>query len=595
MKSIITLLLICIFNTSFSLTNITNPSVFGNWTLAGSPYIVQVNINVPNIQTLKIDAGVEVQFYAGTKFNILGKLIAQGTSAQPIIFKAIDTTDWSNPSVTTGGWNGLHFMQYQGGGIDSSKLEYVTIQDCKYGYNGVVNEVNPFLTYRKLKLSHCTFTHNTCGAGMYTSGMVLLLNGQNATDTIEMEYCNINNNNSVFSIVRIMGSYSYIHHNHIHHNQQSSPIWGSWFNALIESNEIDNNEMINDAAPIKLSVGTASIRSNIIHHNKCHQMAAIGCRSGKIDIDNNLICNNEQLDANCGATGGGGGIHLAHNEGGADFANTYYRVRNNVIANNSSAYGGGGIYVYHAKADIMNNTIVNNKTANGMGNAILILDSASEVKIKNNLFKGNSNLGWADSTAVVYIFSCSKLMYDYNYSPGTFSQAITGYYTQLLGDTIHNVIGNNPMLVAPTANNLVTTDATNANFNINNMSPCVDKGDTVGASPLPLDYAGSNRIMGAKIDIGAFEIIKSAEGINDILSTQTLFSIYPNPAQNFIQINSSYQVANIQIISVDGKVLKSLDVAKPNNIISLNEYTKGIYIIRFTTNHISKTEKLIIE
>ena len=161
-----------------------------------------------------------------------------------------------------------------------------------------------------------------------------------------------------------------------------------------------------------------------------------------------------------------------------------------------------------------------------MGNAILILDSASEVKIKNNLFKGNSNLGWADSTAVVYIFSCSKLMYDYNYSPGTFSQAITGYYTQLLGDTIHNVIGNNPMLVAPTANNLVTTDATNANFNINNMSPCVDKGDTVGASPLPLDYAGSNRIMGAKIDIGAFEIIKSAEGINDIPVSYTHLDVY---------------------------------------------------------------------
>ena len=95
----------------------------------------------------------------------------------------------------------------------------------------------------------------------------------------------------------------------------ASPIWGSWVNTLIENNEIDNNEMINDGSPIKISIGKAVIRSNKVHHNICEQLAAIGCRSGQIDIDNNLISNNQQLDGNCGATGGGGGIHVAHNEG----------------------------------------------------------------------------------------------------------------------------------------------------------------------------------------------------------------------------------------------------------------------------------------
>ena len=331
-----TLLLFVVFQVSAA-TNITTPNVSGNWTLAGSPYIVQVNINVPTALSLTIDPGVEVKFYAGTSFNVFGKLIAKGTASQQIIFQANDTTGWHLQNTTTGGWNGLHFMQYSGGGIDSSAVDYCTIQDCKYGYNNVVNDKNPFICYRKLKLNNCNFNHNTSGIGFYTAGEVILLNTMSVNDTIVMNNCNVSDNSSVFGIVRIInysGGFTHILQNRIHDNHEAAPIWGSWVNTIIENNEIDHNEMINDASPIKISIGKAIIRANKVHHNKCDQLAAIGCRSGKIDIDNNFIYNNEQLDGNCGATGGGGGIHVAHNEGGADFQDTYYRVRNNVIANN---------------------------------------------------------------------------------------------------------------------------------------------------------------------------------------------------------------------------------------------------------------------
>ena len=598
MKYLLSFILLCSLQTSFALTNITTPNVSGNWTMAGSPYIVQVNINVPTALSLKIDPGVEVKFYAGTKFNVYGKLISKGTAAQGIKFLANDTTGWSLQNTTAGGWNGLHFMQYQGGGIDSSAMEYCTIRDCKYGYNNVVNDINPFLTYRKLKLSNCTFTHNTSGAGMYTAGVVILLNTMAATDTIVMDNCIVSDNSSVFGIVRVInysGGFIHIHRSRLHNNREAAPIWGSWVNTLIENNEIDHNEMINDASPIKISIGKAIIRSNKVHHNKCEQLAAIGCRSGKIDIDNNFIYNNEQLDGNCGATGGGGGIHLAHNEGGANFPDTYYRVRNNVIANNFTAYGGGGIYVYHAIADIMNNTIVNNRAATGMGNGILILDPASEVKLKNNLFKGNTNIGWQDTQSIVYIFTCNKLMYDYNYIPGNYSKSVTGVPSQLLGDTIHNVIGTAPMLVSPTADNLVTTDASNANFNIQPQSPCVDKGDTVGASPLSIDYGGNNRIMGAKIDIGAYEVVKSGEGLNDVSKHQSLFSFYPNPSRDIINITSPFTKGVIQLISLQGALLKSYEFNQYSFSISIKDYPKGIYLLRLVSDTNSGSEQLIVE
>lgn len=601
MKTLYALCLLLLSSGSFALTNITTPSVSGNWTLAGSPYIVQVSVSVPAAGTLKIDPGVEVRFNAGTKMNVYGKLIARGLSGQSIVFRANDTTGWSLMNTTAGGWNGLHFMPYGGAGTDSSAFEYCVLRDGKFGYNNVVSDVNPFLSYRKIALRHCDFTHNTSGTGMYTAGTVIQLSTQAATDTIEIDNCTFSDNSSVFGILRFenyAGGYTHIQRSRLFNNHDASPMWGSWFNALIENNEIDHNVMINDASPIKLSIGKATVRGNKVHHNQCEQLAAIGCRSGKIDIDNNLICNNEQLDGNCGATGGGGGIHVAHNEGGANFADTYYRIRNNVIANNFSAYGGGGVYVYHARADILNNTIVNNRASTGMGNGILILDPASEVKVKNNLFKGNANAGWGDSLSVIYILTCNTLHYDYNYSPGSYSQSVTGNLqnlSQLIGDTSHNVIGTAPLLIAPTANNLVSTDATAANFGIQALSPCVDKGDTVGASPLPYDYAGGNRIMGSKIDIGAYEVVKSnPEGIAEA-QRNTLFQCYPNPARDVLMVRSVRSGGQLQLSTVDGRVLINQAMDGLQTRIPTGALPRGIYLLRLSAEQETATEKIILE
>ena len=586
---------------ALALTNITTPSVSGQWTLAGSPYMVQVNISVPAAQTLKIEPGVEVKFSAGTRFNVFGQLIAKGTAAQPIVFCAADTTGWSLNNSTAGGWNGLHYMVYGGGGTDSSTLDHCTIRDCKYGYNNVVNEVNTFLTYRQITLSNCKFHHNTSGTGMYTAGMVIEMAPQGAGDTVVMDNCEIYDNSSVFAILRIQnytGGFSHIQRCRIHHNNTGAPLWGVWNNALIENNEIDHNTMINDASPIKLSIGKAVIRGNKVHHNQCDQLAAVGVRSGQIDIENNLICNNEQLDGFCGATGGGGGIHLAHNEGGAAFANTFYRVRNNVIANNFSAYGGGGIYVYHARADIMNNTIVNNRAQMGNGNGILILDPASEVKVKNNLFKGNSVAGWSDSFSVLYIMSCSTLHFDYNYVPGHYSKAVIGQMQllgQLIGDTTHNVIGTQPMLIAPTANNLVTTDATSANFGIQANSPCVDQGDTNGAWALPLDYAGNNRIMGPKIDIGAYEVVKgNPEGLHETWEKLD-FSLFPNPAHGQVMLRTADGRGTIRLYSVDGNVLREQPVRGGETMINLSGLSSGLYFLTVEDGKKRGMEKVWVE
>lgn len=576
--------LCCFFSTyMYAQTQITSPTVSGTWTLSGSPYIINNAITINNGTSLTIQAGVVVRFKSGTKLIVNGSLFAIGTSSQYINFQADDTIGWSNENTPNGGWSGIHFMQWTGSGVDNSALTYCKIHDTKYGYSTYVADCNTLTMYRKLKVSYSDIYHNTAGTGLYVAGDNISINTYVASDTIEFDHCSIYDNISVFGIMHTSnysGGYTHIHHCAIYDNIKGSPIWGTWNNILIEYNDIHDNEMMNDSAPIKLSIGNGRIYHNKVHHNICDQLAAIGCRSGFMDIDNNLICNNQQLDGGCGATGGGGGIHLSFNEGATTFANTYYRVRNNIIANNYSAYGGGGIYVFTARAEISNNTIVNNTSATFNAKAILVLNPLSEVYIKNNLFKGNSTPGSTDSLYVIGVYSASKIQVDNNYLPTTYNQALTGIggFT-MIGDTIHNVIGNAPQLIAPTANNNINTDATTADFGIQGTSPCVDKGDSTATNALATDYAGNPRITGTKIDIGAYEINK-ANWLNEVQKAGFEITMFPNPANAILTLKLPFTHSSIMITDLNGHLMLQNGLNEDHTQFNISSWPAGIYNIR---------------
>lgn len=75
------LLYIICFNNKETIaqTNITAGSQSGTWTLAGSPYIVMVNVTVPANQTLIIEHGVHVKFQQTYQMDIFGSLYSKGT------------------------------------------------------------------------------------------------------------------------------------------------------------------------------------------------------------------------------------------------------------------------------------------------------------------------------------------------------------------------------------------------------------------------------------------------------------------------------------------------------------------------------------
>ena len=126
-------------------TNIPGGNVSGTWTVAGSPYLIQASIMIPNDSTLTIEPGVTVNFQGTYKMYVQGRVIAIGTATDTIIFTAANTTD---------GWRGIRFENTPVTN-DSSKFKY-----CKLQY-GKATGASPdddggafyFLGFSKVKTS----------------------------------------------------------------------------------------------------------------------------------------------------------------------------------------------------------------------------------------------------------------------------------------------------------------------------------------------------------------------------------------------------------------------------------------------------------
>ncbi|MEW6103622.1 MAG: right-handed parallel beta-helix repeat-containing protein [bacterium] len=95
-------------------------NVSGNWTTAGSPYIVTADATVQNGTSLTIDPNVEVRFATNTSLICYGTLNAIGTPLGTITF----TSDQA--IHTPGHWK---WIKLSGSGANGSQIKY-----CDIGY-----------------------------------------------------------------------------------------------------------------------------------------------------------------------------------------------------------------------------------------------------------------------------------------------------------------------------------------------------------------------------------------------------------------------------------------------------------------------------
>jgi hypothetical protein len=109
---------------SFAQTTVPGGEVSGTWDLLSSPYHINGDITIPDDSTLIIEPGVKVEFPGHFSLIVLGRLLAVGTETDSILFTVNDTTGFSDPDTSLGGWYGIRSIDTPVNN-DSSKIVHL--------------------------------------------------------------------------------------------------------------------------------------------------------------------------------------------------------------------------------------------------------------------------------------------------------------------------------------------------------------------------------------------------------------------------------------------------------------------------------------
>jgi hypothetical protein len=71
-------------------------------------------------------------------------------------------------------------------------------------------------------------------------------------------------------------------------------------------------------------------------------------------------------------------------------------------------------------------------------------------------------------------------------------------------------------------------------------------------------------------------------------------SVYPNPAANFTQVSSAYNLVQIQLFDRNGKLVLCQNPNTKNVNIALSSLPEGVYFLKITTEKgVTTTKKLL--
>lgn len=106
-------------------------------------------------------------------------------------------------------------------------------------------------------------------------------------------------------------------------------------------------------------------------------------------------------------------------------------------------------------------------------------------------------------------------------------------------------------------------------YSLVNNSPCIDAGQNhIPGIPLPeFDIAGNPRIVGGKVDMGAYEYQDTTTAVRDkiFVKRKTFLHVYPNPFSTSTLISVSLSAscrAEVVVYDLQGLKIKSLTDAK---------------------------------
>lgn len=261
---------------------------------------------------------------------------------------------------------------------------------------------------------------------------------------------------------------------------------------LITDNTIIENSNIHGAGIYCDNDSKAIITRNLISRNRAEAGAGVGfgggisCSNSSPYIANNVITNNKAS----GRDSHGGGICCWYS--------SKPDIVNNIIAGNSAKYG-GAIYSYVPQQKLINNVIYGNSALRGGGLYLRgVNDTLTMLVVNNTIFSNSANQGGG-----IYVHrktACPIVINSviWRNSPDQIYDTATVSYSAIEGG--YEGVGNSDTYP-------IFKDTLQYNLSLSTNSPCINTGnpDTNGLHLPEYDIYGNPRILGARIDMGAYE------------------------------------------------------------------------------------------
>jgi predicted outer membrane repeat protein len=372
MKKKLPILLLLLITSSYSQTYVPTGSVSGTWSSQNSPYHIQGDINIPNDSTLTIEPGVDVIFDGHYGLFVQGRLLAIGTSSDRISFTVSDTTGFYDSDTTSGGWDGIHFIDTPLDN-DTSKIIFCSIQYGKaIGVGQPDNAGGAFFisNFDKLIISNCQIHNNSAGGLNSPSGGGLCLYNANII-LVENEI--FHNHALDGGGIQIWESDPVFINNKIKFNvadQAGGAVWiGGASNVEFNSDSITNNTAEVDGGGIicwqttNTTFSSVNIVDNVAYNGGGATFIECEAKFSQCNISDNS------------AEGSGGGIN----------ANTCaIEINNSSFEKDTSSLFGGAIVTYNSSLNIKDCNLIDNGTVIRGG---AIHSTFSNLNISNSTFK----------------------------------------------------------------------------------------------------------------------------------------------------------------------------------------------------------------
>ena len=86
-------------------------------------------------------------------------------------------------------------------------------------------------------------------------------------------------------------------------------------------------------------------------------------------------------------------------------------------------------------------------------------------------------------------------------------------------------------------------------------------------------------------------VVVPPTGINDRINNVV---IYPNPANNILNISSSEIIQKVEVLDVVGRVILSKTLNSSNYILDVSNLNSNVYFINYSINGVVNTKKVIV-